>query len=175
MAITVTCPCGERFVLHNPVFPRTVACHRCGGKAVVLGPGAVAGAGWEAEELPEEAGPTLPVPAHGGWVCHECREPAVAACPGCGRPYCPEHGGRSPLGWSCAVCFDARRPMLVVAAVVLGIAGLAILVWGPAPPPDTAPLLFRLSSAFLPFFLLGLAALALWAAVGSSPRGGPGS
>jgi hypothetical protein len=125
--VVAVCACGARYILSGEGYPRPVACHRCGSRVTVSGPGEVAGEGWQVLDG-EEAEP----PAEAAWRsgvsgCLVCGRAAWGACPHCGGFFCPVHGGgRSFGGASCVRCYDGR-PLMIVGAVVATVAGLFLL------------------------------------------------
>jgi hypothetical protein len=93
MALVAICPCGTGFRLGGAVYPRTVACHNCGARAVLNGPTELgAGVGWRVGDFEEGGEPidtsrdqapatSAPTPLSGGakpsWRARVT--PAVAA------------------------------------------------------------------------------------------------
>jgi hypothetical protein len=131
MATVATCPCGTKFVVRSATFPRPVACHACGARAVLGSPTEIAaGEGWRVgeEEAPET--PKGPVVPPGMVRCHVCGIASSAACARCGRFYCMQHGRARALGRvsTCIACYDAARLGMLLMAGTLAALGLYFLL-----------------------------------------------
>jgi hypothetical protein len=158
MAIEVTCSCGQDFAVPDTGFPHTVSCHACGRKMVLTAPGQITVI---AEGQNPEAAPAQSViPATATPPCYSCRAPANRAC-GCGKFYCPIHGGPWFFGQSCVECYDSRRPRLMIGAffeVGLGLFLLFLFAEAPAGVLVLLALVFIACAGFL-----------FWSAVRSFP------
>jgi hypothetical protein len=70
-----------------------------------------------------------------GSKCFRCNEQAIAACPSCGRFYCPTHGGNRSLWYDgrartyCWDCYDRLKASYHLRYLVAFILGAVILVF----------------------------------------------
>src|SRR3954453_5213322 len=116
---------------------------------------------------PDDAAAARSAPPRASAVtCKSCTEPPLGACKVCGGFYCARHGGLSSYGPFCSACYDGRRPVFGIAALLeIGLGVFCLLVAGAPRVEGGGVVLFGL----LALGAFGLALFCGWCALRSFP------